>query len=196
MSLDAQLNAIYSQNRHEAAIGTHTSVSIAMKRYRRLDRTLNHALKSFRTWIQESTWVGKERDCINLFVMQFLLPMTGEETAIEHAAQIRIEGAVPQPRAYARASATKDLVIWAKPSDVTWDAGWSAARSPRAVIEWKAVRRGKSGIHFDLHDQEWLNHFTREFPLAMGYCVSVDMRPNSRDVHWIRIRRGEIVGQK
>jgi len=108
-----------------------------MKQYRRIDRLLESLIGEFARWIRESSWLGKERDCVNLFATQFVWPAVSCRSAIKHYSQVRIECGVPQPRnqGYDRPSAAKDLVIWHGPLDVAWDSNWQPVHSPWVVIE-------------------------------------------------------------
>lgn len=131
---------------------------------KRIDRFIDRALFEFAKWLEADGWRGKERDCINLFAMRFLVPNIGPDAAILDAGQIRIEGGVPQPTGYARPSATKDLVIWRDPLAVAWDSTWKPVHCPWVVMEWKTRRTGKFDVDFDEHDVEWLIKFTSENP--------------------------------
>lgn len=160
--------------------------------YKRIDRFIERALKNFGDWLGENQWQGKERDCINLFVMQFLLSDIGPDNAISDRRQIRIEGGVPQPEGYQRLSATKDLVIWKNPAAVAWNDDWQPINKPWVVMEWKTRRHGKFKTLFDDHDSKWLTAFTREYTQQFGYAVTVDFCKGARALHWCRYRRGQV----
>ena len=107
-----------------------------------IDRFIDGALNDFSKWLVTSTWRGKERDCVNLFAMRFLIPRTGSTAAISDPALIRIEGTVPQPRGYKCLYAPKDLVVWQNPLDVAWDDQWRPVKDPWVVMGWKTRRSG------------------------------------------------------
>lgn len=165
-----------------------------MSHYRRIDRFLESAFGEFAAWIRESSWLGKERDCVNVFAARFVRPAINCNTAITDYSQVRIECGVPQPRrkGYGRPSAAKDLVIWHGPLDVAWDSDWKPVRIPWVVIEWKTRRRGRSSATFDKHDERWLKAFSEQNPASLGYAVTVDFSSGRRQVHYARFRRGEM----
>ena len=165
-----------------------------MKRYRRIDRFLEAAIAEFAKWLREDSWLGKERDCVNIFASRFVLPAVSKKSAITDYSQVRIECGVPQPKdkRYARPSAAKDFVIWHGPWDVAWDSDWKPKRAPWVVIEWKTRRSGRSKARFDKHDVRWLRAFTKQNPESYGYAVTVDFCKGRRDVYFAKFRQGQM----
>jgi hypothetical protein len=165
-----------------------------MKDYQRIDRFIESSIYSFAEWIAESTWQGKERDCVNLFCTRFILPAINSSSAITDYSQVRIECGVPQPKSdlFTRPSAAKDLVIWRDPLDVAWDSDWQPKNIPWVVIEWKTRRKGKFDSMFDSHDVNWLEAFTDQNPGTLGYTVTVDFRGALREVHFARFKNGKM----
>jgi len=165
-----------------------------MSQYRRIDRFLESAIGKFATWIGESSWLGKERDCVNVFATQFVRPAVSSKSAIKDYSQVRIECGVPQPKnqGYDRLSAAKDLVIWHGPLDVAWDSDWKPVRVPWVVIEWKTRRSGRSNAIFDKHDEQWLKAFSEQNPASYGYAVTVDFSKGRREVHYAKFRHGHM----
>ena len=165
-----------------------------MKRYRRIDRFLEAAIGDFAERIRDSSWLGKERDCVNMFATQCVLPLVGGNSAIKDYSQVRIECGVPQPKLQGvhRPSAAKDFVIWHGPLDVAWDSNWKPVRVPWVVIEWKTRRKGRSNAMFDKHDERWLKAFSEQNPASLGYAVTVDFSRGRRQVHYARFSRGEM----
>ena len=162
-----------------------------MRDYRRIDRFIESSIYTFAEWIAESTWQGKERDCVNIFATRFILPAINPKTPITDYSQVRIECGVPQPQVgFSRPSAAKDLVIWRAPLDVAWDSEWQPKNIPWVVIEWKTRRKGRFDSMFDSHDVRWLEAFTEQNPKAFGYTVTVDFRDNLREVHFARFKGG------
>lgn len=165
-----------------------------------MDRFIHDALLDFANWyaMEPSAWLGKERDCVNIFAHQFLNKRIDEFSAIKDVGQIRIECAVMQPpdrERLPKPSATKDLVIWSKPSDTTWDVEWKAVNAPRAIIEWKTSRSGRGPADFDAHDVEWLTAFTEEYRKTIGFLVSTHATKASRRCTWATVRAG-VVGKR
>lgn len=150
-----------------------------------LDAMLELAFKQFHRAIvgTQGTWFGKERDCVNRFVMGHLVPLcrTGRH-AVKDPAQIGIEVAVCQPSGYrGRKSAPKDLVIWQNTWGTCWDANLEPVEAPLAVIEWK-VRHPKARKQTidkaTEHDRGWLGEFTRENKGRLGFSVYLDWSRN------------------
>ena len=108
-------------------------LKIRMKPYKRIDRFIEAAIYRFAEWISEDKWLGKERDCVNIFASRFILPCVSESSAITEYSQVRIECGVPQPVGFDRPSAAKDLVIWRGAFDVAWDAEWKPTGIPWVV---------------------------------------------------------------
>lgn len=159
-----------------------------------MDRYVHDALKEFAAWYvtERPDWLGKERDCVNIFATRFLAAGIVPGAAIQDAGQIRIECAVRQPSQFPRPSATKDLVIWDDPLKTTWDETWSPQNEPRAIIEWKTSRSGRARATFDAHDVEWLTAFTMEHPKSFGFLVSTHATALNRTCMWAMVRSGVI----
>lgn len=166
---------------------------------KRMDRYINDAMQAFAVWYvkENPDWLGKERDCVNIFATRFLSAGIETGAAIEDPGQIRIECAVRQPgdkEKFPSPSATKDLVIWDDPLKTTWDPAWSPQHEPRAIMEWKTSRSGRAPKIFDAHDVEWLTEFTLEHPNAFGFLVSTHATEGNRRCMWAMVRKG-IVGR-
>ena len=161
-----------------------------MKPYRRIDRFIEAAICQFAEWISDSIWLGKERDCVNIFASKFILPSVSESSAVTEYSQVRIECGIPQPVGFDRPSAAKDLVIWRGALDVAWDPEWKPTGIPWVVIEWKTRRSGRFNSMFDDHDVDWLKAFSAQNPESLGYAVTVDFRQQSRHVHCAKFQAG------
>lgn len=166
---------------------------------KRMDRYIQGALKNFAKWYVEECpeWMGKERDCVNIFATRFLMESIGPSAAIQHREQIRIEGGVMQPsnkERFPRPSATKDLVIWNKPLDTAWDESWGLKKNhaPRAIIEWKTRRSGNPCEHFDGHDKDWMEAFTDDHKTTFGFLVSTHATRKHRSCMWAMVRSGTL----
>ena len=169
-----------------------------MKDYRGIDRFIESSIYTFAEWIAESTWQGKERDCVNIFSTRFILPAVNCISAITDYSQVRIECGVPQPKGelFSRPAAAKDLVIWRDPLDVAWDSEWQPRNIPWVVMEWKTRRKGKFDSMFDSHDVSWLTAFTEQNAKSFGYAVTVDFRDDLREVHFARFKNGIMQGNR
>ena len=156
----------------------------------RLDLLIQDSIHDFAEFYVNSTWLGKERDCVNIFALRFLSSNVSEESAIKELSQIRIEGGVPQPKKFPRPSATKDIVIWEDPIATAWDQDWNPVNTPRAIIEWKTSRSGSNAPDFDSHDVDWMTSFTTEFPKTIGFLISTHSGEHSRSCQWALVRNG------
>jgi hypothetical protein len=165
-----------------------------MTEYRRIDRFVESAIREFANFIRDTSWLGKERDCVNIFATRFVRPAVSTKSAVTDYSQVRIECGVPQPKHkdYDRPSAAKDLVIWRGPLDVAWDSDWSPVHTPWVVVEWKTRRRGRSNVIFDKHDERWLRRFSEQNPESFGYAVTVDFSNGRRQVHCAKFRQGQM----
>lgn len=163
-----------------------------MAPYKRIDRFIESAIYRFAGWIGDTQWIGKERDCVNIFATRFVLPTVCVDSAISEYSQVRIECGVPQPAEFDRPSAAKDLVVWRGPLDVAWDSDWKPSCIPWVVIEWKTRRKGRFNSMFDDHDVDWLKAFTAQNPESFGYAVTVDFRQSARQVHCAKFKKGEM----
>jgi len=157
------------------------------RRSRKIDRLVEDALQDFSLWLKDSSWQGKERDCVNLFAHKFLFAKIAPNAPIHCPTQVCIECALKQPTgSYTTLSAPKDLVIWGEPMQNTWSSAWVAVYAPLVVMEWKVCVREKRGSKCSKHDEEWVAAYVEENPKTTGYVVAVDIRPGIRDVRWKR----------
>lgn len=127
----------------------------------------------------QGTWFGKERECVNRFVMGHLMPLslTGRHV-LRDAAQIDVEVSVYQPEDHRRReTAFKDIVIWRKKFETCWNDVLESVGTPLAVLEWK-VRHPKARKmtveRATTHDLSWLEGFTRENKGVLGYSVYLE----------------------
>jgi hypothetical protein len=146
-----------------------------------LDAMLERAFAEFHTGLVKShgKWFGKERDCVNRFVMGHLLPAcsTGQYL-VQDPAQISIEMAVGQPKTVGtKLTANKDVVIWREKFSTCWNSLLKPVNTPLAVIEWK-VRHPKAAKQSikraTSHDRAWLGAFTTLPSESLGYSVYLE----------------------
>ena len=163
-----------------------------MKIRKRIDRFTEDAVVRFARWLAATDWRGKERDCINRFATDFILPAVHPDAAITSYSQVRIECGVPQPVCFSLPACSKDLVFWRDPLSVAWDENWQPVNIPWVVMEWKTRRKGRFNKMFDDHDIRWLTEFSIQNPESFGYAVTVDFRRTSRLVHCAKVSRGRV----
>ena len=63
-----------------------------------LDALLRSALEEFAADMHGRTWLGKEHECVNRFVLRHLAARVRPDGVLHDLAQVRIEGGVPKPR--------------------------------------------------------------------------------------------------
>jgi hypothetical protein len=126
------------------------------------------SLKEFSAFIRDSEWRGKENDCVNLFAHRFLAKR------VRPIDRIGIEVAVPQLGGKGRKQAVrKDLVIWRRGGQTTWDASWRAHVMPEAILEWKVRRSPNAKATISNRDRAWLKSFKTRHRAFVGVCVTV-----------------------
>jgi hypothetical protein len=129
---------------------------------------IEKALKGFSLFLEQGSWRGKENDCVNLFAHRFLAKR------IRPVDRIGIEVAVPQLSGKRRKQAVrKDLVIWGKGGQTTWDAVWKAKAVPQAILEWKVKRGPSAKATISARDRAWLSSFKEKHRGFVGVCVTV-----------------------
>ena len=152
-----------------------------------LDALLKEAFQELEAWLLDTAWRGKEHDCVNVFAHKFLAKRVKPDGPLFDLTQVGIEVGVPQPHGRGkRPSARKDLVIWAQPGTVAWDADWKAVNVPAAIIEWKAPRKSRVP-RIDPSDQRWLRIYAEHYPDFVGYCATVDFSARDRRVFTVAI---------
>lgn len=125
-------------------------------------------LIEFSSFICDSDWRGKENDCVNLFAHRFLAKK------VRPIDRIGIEVAVPQLGGKGRKLAVrKDLVIWRRGGQTTWDANWRAHVMPEAILEWKVRRSPNAKTTISNRDRAWLKSFKTRHRAFVGVCVTV-----------------------
>jgi hypothetical protein len=88
--------------------------------------------------------------------------------------RIGIEVAVPQLGGKGRKQAVrKDLVIWKRGAQTTWDKNWKAKAVPQAILEWKVKRGPSAKATISSRDRAWLSSFKKKHRAFVGVCVTV-----------------------
>jgi hypothetical protein len=141
-----------------------------------LDELFREAFNDFyKSLSQSGGWFAKERDCVNRFVMDHLVPFCSPGSPLKHPTQIGMEVAVKMPAGLgSRLSSPKDVVIWDSPYGTCWSADMKPVRAPVAVLEWKCQRETGSKQNTD-EDRAWLEAFCRESLGSTGYSVFLDL---------------------
>ncbi len=133
-----------------------------------LQAHIENALKGFSSFLEQTSWRGKENDCVNLFAHKFLAKR------IRPVDRIGIEVGVPQLGGKGRKQAVrKDLVIWKHGGQTTWDKNWKAKAVPQAILEWKVKRGPSAKATISARDRAWLDGFKRKHRGFVGVCATV-----------------------
>ena len=133
-----------------------------------LQAHIENALKGFSSFLKQGSWRGKENDCVNLFAHRFLAKRA------RPLDRIGIEVAVPQLSGKRRKQAVrKDLVIWKRGGQTTWDKNWKAKAVPQAILEWKVKRGPGAKTAISARDCAWLASFKRKHRGFVGVCATV-----------------------
>ena len=136
------------------------------------------ALREFSSFLKQTEWRGKENDCVNLFAHRFLAKR------VQPLDRMGIEVAVPQLGGKGRIQAVrKDLVIWGKGGQTTWDAAWKAKAVPQAILEWKVKRGPNAQPIISSRDRAWLKAFKSKHRGFIGVCVTVAFGKKA-DMKW------------
>ena len=77
----------------------------------------------------------------------------------------------------------KDLVIWGKGGQTTWDAAWKAKAIPHANMEWKVKRGPNAQPTISSRDRACLKGFKRKHRGFIGVCVTVAFGKKA-DMKW------------
>ena len=133
-----------------------------------LQAHIENALKGFSSFLKQGSWRGKENDCVNFFAHKFLAKR------VRPLDRIGIEVGVPQLSGKRRKQAVrKDLVIWKRGGQTTWDKNWKAKAVPQAILEWKVKRGPNAQPIISSRDQAWLKAFKSKHRGFIGFCVTV-----------------------
>ena len=140
-----------------------------------LQAQIEKTLKGFSLFLKQGSWRGKENDCVNLFAHKFLAKR------IRPVDRIGIEVAVPQLDGKGRKQAVrKDLVIWKRGVQTTWDRSWKAKAVPQLILEWKVKRGPNAKATISSRDRAWLDGFKRKHRGFVGVCVTVALAITQR----------------
>jgi hypothetical protein len=133
-----------------------------------IDRDIVRSLREFGVFINQADWRGKENDVVNTFAHRFLAKR------VRPLDRIGIEVGVPQLGGKGRKQAVrKDLVIWKRGGQTTWDKNWKAKAVPQAILEWKVKRGLSAKATISARDRAWLTGFKSKHRGFVGVCVTV-----------------------
>lgn len=168
-----------------------------------LDALVVDALRDFTADVHGRTWLAKEHECVNRFVLRHLAARVGLGNVLHDLAQLRVEGGVPKPPGVGkRPSSRKDVVIWPDADATCWidehgDGSWVPHRTPLAVMEWKADLRGRKRPQLSIYDLTWLGAAARHWPDFTGYAVllhrdaliAAGCRGDAVDLEWLHVAK-------
>lgn len=152
--------------------------------------------------LSTSTWYGRERELVSLFVLGHLVPLCSANSILQKPTQIGIEVAVPQLKGRSgkrkKSRVCKDVVIWPKPSMTCWGHHGSERCYPLAVLEWKSLNRNDCRTvcakkrHEHTTDLRWLTAMSSLASPFVGYAILVDQQKSPVHITAARVCRGEI----
>ncbi len=151
-----------------------------------LEPLIERALGNFIAFVNEKSWVGREREAVSLFAFGFLLKECRPGAVLQDPAQIGIEVAVPQLRGDGRKRVVcKDLVIWSEPRMTVWDRDGNPANYPIGILEWKCNHSEQvSG------DIEWLKQFSLFSDDFVGFSIDLRLDQQERSMVVRKIVQG------
>jgi hypothetical protein len=106
-----------------------------------IDNIVRVSLTEFVEDVFRSSWRGREREAVSLYVLGFLQEQCRSGRILRDPTQIGIEAAVPSSlKLNPKGRVCKDLVLWREPKMTCWNERWEAVNPPLAIMEWKAFR--------------------------------------------------------
>lgn len=143
-----------------------------------VDRLIAECLRDLAVDPHVLRWRAKERNWVNYFASEYLIPRVGTTQFLTKPSQITIEVAIPQPPGYQKATVCRDLVIWAEPGQTCWDSAWRPRLHPLAIVEWK-VHRPDHRNHKVAAERRWLRKYCAWQPSTVAYAVEIDTAPDA-----------------
>ena len=165
-----------------------------------LDQLVRSSLAALVRDLKRTTWLGRERELVSLFVFEHLLPEGAKLQPPLKPGQVGVEVAVPQHPPHGgkrrQPNVCKDVVIWPHPRMTTWTTLGQPLCYPSAVIEWKTLnnigvreRPAAKRAEF-VRDREWMCAATCRCPQMRGYVVWLDLTKAPRVVECTCVASG------
>ena len=167
-----------------------------------LDEAVAGSLKTLYQDVSLTSWYGREREIVSLYVFGHLLPLCFKSSVLFDATQIGIEVAVPQVKVELsqkqKAVVCKDVVIWSRPKMTCWNVENNSHQYPLSVLEWKSVnktdggtqKRAKLGEFYS--DVEWLRQTSQLTTEFVGYAILVTQNEQKPRLECSRISQGSV----
>lgn len=169
---------------------------------RQLDAVIKAALESMLQELLTSSWYGRERELVSLFVLGHLIPLCDANGVLQTPTQIGIEVAVPQLAGRGgerkKSHVCKDVVIWPKSSMTCWGHHGTEQCYPLAVLEWKSLNRHDCGAvrtkkrHEHAADLRWLAAMSSLVSPFVGYAILVNQQESPVHITAARVCQEEI----
>lgn len=162
-----------------------------------IDRIVRASLMSFLEDVFRSSWKGREREAVSLYVLGHLQKQCGEGKILRESTQIGIEAAVPSSlELNPKGRVCKDLVLWREPKMTCWNERWEAVNPPLSIMEWKAFRLPSSKAQVYPQDVAWLKSYSTLFSSIfaghpfVGYAVALDLLQRKFRLSVTRVESG------
>lgn len=163
-----------------------------------IDRIVRSSLIEFVEDVFRSSWKGREREAVSLYVLGHLQKQCSEGTILREPTQIGIEAAVPSSLDLnPKGRVCKDLVLWREPKMTCWNERWEAMNPPLSIMEWKAFRLPSSKAQIYSQDVAWLKSYSALFSSMfagypfVGYAVALDLLQRNFRLSVARVESSE-----
>jgi hypothetical protein len=164
-----------------------------------IDEIIRGSLTEFVEDVFSSSWRGREREAVSLYVLGFLQKHLRGGGVLRDPTQIGIEAAVPSsPSLNPKGRVCKDVVLWREPKMTCWNERWEAVNPPLAIMEWKAFRRPALRAQVYPPDVAWLKNYSALYSgmfaghSFVGYAVALDLLQREFRLKAVRIENGEV----
>jgi hypothetical protein len=162
-----------------------------------IDNIVRASLTEFVEDVFRSSWRGREREAVSLYVLGFLQKQLRSDSIFRDPTQIGIEAAVPSSlNLNPKGRVCKDLVLWSEPKMTCWNELWEAVNPPLAIMEWKAFRRPALKAQVYSPDVAWLKNYSALYSdmfaghSFVGYAVALDLLQRKFRLSAARVENG------
>ena len=164
-----------------------------------IDEQVQASLTEFVEDIFHSSWKGREREAVSLYVLGHLQKHCTTDKILRDPTQIGIETAVPSSLDLnPKGRVCKDLVLWRAPKMTCWNERWEAVNPPLSIMEWKAYRLPTSKAQVSPYDVAWLKSYSALFSdmfaghSFVGYAVALDLLQRKFRLSVTRVESGRV----
>ena len=163
-----------------------------------IDNIVRSSLTDFVEDVFRSSWRGREREAVSLYVLGFLQRQCRSDRILRDPTQIGIEAAVPSSlELNPKGRVCKDLVLWHEPKMTCWNERWEAVNPPLAIMEWKAFHRSAFRAQVYSPDVAWLKNYSALYAdmfaghSFVGYAIALDLLQRKFRLSATRVENGQ-----